>query len=297
MPYPLRSRLSWEQLQPNLQRVLIWLHACQVLRRKDFETIAWPSGAPASTMSTALSRWIQADFVAPIDGRMRPYDLPVQKHAIIMLGPTGAQRLWEQRIFGAAPRAAPKTRVLPGMLLASHVAVALALDLRAEPGVTAFTWQCRLFSGEGVRAYGEGLIEYSSALWPTGGSTPADILALPAPRDLVPPRGSVHDQLFLEVDMGTEERNQLVKRSRHWGARYRELTMSAVPWLRYRVFWVVRGDRQRLNSIRRIWREHAECPMLIATVKDLTIDGVVHPYYGQWSDADRRPTSFRHLER
>ena len=56
MPYPRRSYLRWEQLQPSLQRVLIWLHACQVLQRADLEAVAWPGGAAASTRSTALSR-------------------------------------------------------------------------------------------------------------------------------------------------------------------------------------------------------------------------------------------------
>jgi hypothetical protein len=293
MPYPPRARLSWSQLQPNLQRVLIWPHACQVLHRRDLEAIAWPDGAAASTRGTALSRWIQAAFITPVETKRQPYDLPIQKHAIFTLGPTGAGRLWEYGRYRAAPRAAPKTRVLPGMLLASHIAVALARDLHAEPGVTAFTWQCRPFTGEGVRPDGEGVIERSYASWPTGGITPVDILALPAPRDFVPPRGSMHDQLFLEVDMGTEERNQLVVRSQRWGARYRELTTPAVPWLRSRVLWVVRGDRRRVNSIRRIWGQHAQCPLLIATVKDLTIDGVLHPWCGQWSDADGRPVSLR----
>jgi hypothetical protein len=51
--------------------MLIWLHACRVLQRKDLETIAWPDGAPASTMNTALSRWIQARFITPIDNSSR----------------------------------------------------------------------------------------------------------------------------------------------------------------------------------------------------------------------------------
>lgn len=293
MPYPPRAQLSWSQLQPSLQRALIWLHACQVLHRSDLEAIAWPDGAPASTRGTALSRWIQAAFITPVETNWQPYDLPLQKHAIFTLGSIGAGRLWEYGRYGATRGAAPKTRVLPGMLLASHIAVALASDLRAEAGVTAFTWQCRPFSGEGVRPDGEGVIEYSHAPWLTGGITPAEILALPAPRDLVPRRGSVHDQLFLEVDMGTGERNQLVIRSQRWGARHLELTTSAVPWLRYQVLWVVRGDRRRVNSFRHIWREHVQCPLLIATVKDLTIDGVIHPWRGQWSDADGWPASLR----
>jgi hypothetical protein len=292
MPYPSRSHLEWSQLQPSLQRALIWLQACQVLHRKDLEAVAWPDGAAMSTISTALSRWIQAVFIAPIHTRMRAYDLPVQQRAMFMLGLRGAQRLREHHVFGAARGAAPKTRVLPGMLLASHLAVALARDLCAESGITAFTWHSRPFSGEGVRPDGEGVIEYSCAPGSTGG-VPIDILALPAPYDLVPPRGSVHDRLYLEVDMGTEERHQLAVRAQRWGSYYRELTTPAMPWLRYQVLWVVRGDQRRVNSIRRIWREHAQCPLLIATVKDLTIDGVIHPWRGKWSDGDGWPATLR----
>jgi hypothetical protein len=103
----------------------------------------------------------------------------------------------------------------------------------------------------------------------------------------------VHDRLYLEVDMGTEERHQLAVRAQRWGSYYRELTTPALSWLRYQVLWVVRGDRRRVNSIRRIWREHAQCPLLIATIKDLTIDGVIHPWRAKWSDADGWPVSLR----
>src|SRR5262245_52061273 len=99
MPYPSRARLSWSQLQPSLQRTLIWLNACQVLSRVDLEAIAWPDGAPASTISTALSRWAKAALIVPLDTRVQPYELPLRTNAIFMLGPTGAQRLRERGIF------------------------------------------------------------------------------------------------------------------------------------------------------------------------------------------------------
>ena len=224
---------------------------------------------------------------------MQPYDLPVQKHAIFTLGPTGAGRLRERGGYGVTARKAPRVGVLPGLLLASHLAVALARDLRALPGVTGFSWQCRPFSGDGVRPDGEGELVYRSAPAPISSAAAPDILTLPASRDLLPPPGSVHVQIFLEVDMGSEEREQLIVRAQRWGAYYRSLAVPAVPGLRYWVLWVVRGDRRRLNSIRHIWRQHAQCPLLIATVKDLMIDGVMHPWHGQWSDADGRPVRLR----
>jgi hypothetical protein len=183
--------------------------------------------------------------------------------------------------------------VLPGMLLASHIAVSLARDLRSEPGITAFTWRCRPFSGDGARPDGEGLLEYRCTPTPTDPVSPVDLLTLPAPRDLVPRGGAVHGHLFLEVDMGSEARDQLAERARRWGVRYRELTMSDVSWWRYQVIWVVHSDRRRVNTIRNVWRQHAQCPLLIATVKDLTIDGVMHPLNAQWSDVEGRPFTFR----
>jgi hypothetical protein len=217
MPYPSRSRVSWSQTQPNLRRALIWLDACQVLRRVDLEAIAWPEGAPASTISTAFSRWIQAGPIAPLDTHVQPYNLPLQKNAIFMLGPTGAHRLWEYVDFTEAPRKAPQMRVLPGMLLASHIAVSLACDLRSESAITPFTWCCRPFTGDGARPDGEGVLEYRCTPAPAAAVPPVDLLSLPAPRDLLPPRGAAHAHLFLEVDMGSETRDQLAERARRWG--------------------------------------------------------------------------------
>jgi hypothetical protein len=293
MPYPSRVRLSWSQLQPSLQRTLIWLNACQVLRRGDLEAAAWPDGAPASTISTALGRWIRAALIVPLDTCVQPYDLPLQKNTIFMLGPTGAQRLWEHGIVADAPRKAPQVRVLPGMLLASHIAVSLARDLRSESHVTAFTWRCRPFTGDGARPDGEGLLEYRYMSAPADRVSTVDLLTLPAPRDLVPPRGWAHAHLFLEVDMGSEERGQLAERAQRWGVRYRELAIPAAPWWSYQVIWVVHGDRRRVNSIRHVWRQHAECPLLIATGKDLTIDGAMHPWHAQWSDVEGRSCTLR----
>jgi hypothetical protein len=293
MPYPSRAQVGWSQTQPNLQRALIWLDACQVLRRVDLEAVAWPDGAPASTISTALSRWIQAGLIVPLDTCMQQYDVPLQKNTIFMLGPTGVQRLRERRIFTEAPRKAPQIRVLPGMLLASHIAVSLARDLRCEPRLTAFTWRCRPFTGDGVRSDGEGVLEYRRMPGPADAILSVDLLTLPAPRDLVPPHGAAQAHLFLEVDMGSEERGQLAERARRWGVRYRELAVPDAPYLSYQVLWVVHSDRRRVNTIRNVWRQHAACPLLIATVKDLTIDGVMHPWHAQWSDVEGRPCTLR----
>jgi len=128
---------------------------------------------------------------------------------------------------------------------------------------------------------------------PANAESSVDLLALPPPRDFVPPRGAAHDHFFLEIDMGSEERDQLADRARRWGVRYRELTMPEVSWWSSRVIWVVHSNRRRVNTIRHVWRQHAQCPLLIATIKDLTINGVMHPWHAMWSDAEGRPCALR----
>jgi hypothetical protein len=78
----------------------------------------------------------------------------------------------------------------------------------------------------------------------------------------------------------------LAERAQRWGARYRELTIPDGPWWSYQVIWVVHSDWRRVNTIRQVLRQHAQCPLLIATVKDLTIDGVMHPF------TRRKPESY-----
>jgi hypothetical protein len=82
-------------------------------------------------------------------------------------------------------------------------------------------------------------------------------------------------QVLRRVDL--EARDQLAERARRWGVRYHELAIPDAPWWSHRVIWVVHGDRRRMNTIGHVWSQHAQCPLLIASVKDLTIDGVMHP--------------------
>ena len=277
MPQLKRRALPWANLDDSLQRVLLWLNACRLLRRDDLISIAWTSPISRQWISAALQGWTDDSFIVAIDDG-----------TAYTLGDTGAVKLIEAGVETSCVEATPAPRVRAGLLLASQFAVSLAHDLLLETGVSHFTWVSTPFSGAGPRPDGCGGLRYSLARQSLREVGSLDLLHLTMPDD-PPPAGQRSMELLLEVDLGTETAEQLQQRAKRWATALRDQRAHMAPRCWPYVLWVTSGGWDRANTIWRAWLANAACPLFITTVAMLTINSALHPWYALWRDEHGRP--------
>jgi hypothetical protein len=279
MPYPSRGQLSWAQLDGSIRRALLWLNACQLLSRDDLIRIAWPTAISRQRTSQSLQGWVEDGFIVPIDNT-----------SAFMLGPVGAMKLLDNGVAAQIAVDPPAPRVLPGLLLASQIAVALGFDLLSEASIGGFSWASTPFSGDGPRADGHGALFYSLDRHPLRDCAALDILNLALPTS-TPPRRHFLAWLILEVDLGTETAAQLEARAERWGEVLHQQCAQMTPGCWPYVLWVSSGGWERANTIWRAWIARAACPLFITTVAAMTVEQALHPWHTVWRDEHGRPRS------
>jgi len=264
-------------LDATIQRALLWLNACTLLRKNDLYRIAWPPGADRQRKDSALRLWVEEAIVASIE-----------ESDAFRLGAIGAAKLRDAGLDVRFENADPAYRVRTGLLLAGQFAVALGLDLLEDPNIVHLSWTSTPFSGVVVRPDAVGGVCYQ--IIPRSAHPPSfDVLHLVRP-DITPTLGqTAMMRILLEIDLRTETDTQLEQRAERWGTAIRDQRASLPPNSWPYVVWVTDGGWDRAQTIWRAWMRKAELPFLITTTSALQIDGRWRPWQAAWRDEHGRP--------
>jgi len=167
------------------------------------------------------------------------------------------------------------------MIIASHVLVQLWQDLGTVGGVAGATWKQDPFRGTEARADASMVVCYQQ-----GGTDGADGLH---EKPVIQPEmrtnawrmspGYTRHWLILEIDAGSETRDDLIERAQNWQAAWPSYLQQVPAGTVTRFVWVTTGTWRRAKTIWEIWNDYAWLPLMISTTKSIKNpgDGRFHP--------------------
>ncbi len=241
---------------PHYARGMLWLRAFWLMKRTSLCAILWPNGTTRQNRNHGLRQLVLHDLIEPNDEQGRTYRLG-QRGAVLM----------QAHGIEARYRPKPKTRVEPGLLLASEFAVALSYPLMANAHIRGLVWRETPFAGRIARPDASAEMLFSrQALAPVG----PNLLASQLTR--LPAEDEYSIRLFVEIDRTTEFGDRIEERVRAWAEAVRTPLYGRLP---ERVFslhlWVTTGTWARARTIQQHWSAYIGqgAPALFTTVYQL----------------------------
>lgn len=290
-----RRRITWEKLGERTRLMLQRLNDCILLDEDDLCALVWPEAVSRQARAECLSRWQAEQYIQPI---------AVPGGRCYQLGRSGARLLRESGFPRIAPVRPVAERVRPGLLLANRFGVSLYEDIQRDLGVSGMGWAIRPFSGSDARGDGLAAIGYDLDGLPASRARPDAYAPEYLGADYTPPEGYAVQRFIVEIDCGTENRQQLRARATNWRSRWEQIEW---PPATHAVFlWITTKGWTRVEDIWSAWAQYALLPAFFTTVETLTLGtgGRWQPWNPRrvlpdgrevwvWRDLSGRPRSLR----
>jgi|GEM_PF-3017864 len=271
------NQRQWHELPERVQWMLCRVNDCGLIAADDLHDLIWDGQVKKQNTWHSMKRWVSQRLLNEMvhlvgTDRVKCYALGVEGRRLLVLGGIAVP---ERRKAEIAPR------MRESMIIASNVLVQLWRDLGTVGGVAGATWKQDPFRGAGVRADASMIVSYAAAGPGAGDDTPPVPTIQPELRtsSWAPTPESMRHWLIVEIDAGSETREELIARAQNWQAAWptyvQQIPAGTVP----RFVWVTTGTWRRAKTIWEIWNDYAWLPLLISTRRSLHNpgDGRVHP--------------------
>lgn len=225
----------------------------------DLATLVWSETVSRQAQTERIARWLADQYIQPVASRYG---------ACFQLGRIGARLLREAGFTQIAPVRPFAERVRSGLLLTNRFGVSLWNDLHHDVGITGSAWAIRPFTGAAARGDGLCAMQYTLGTALDQSSTSCVRMPELLEQTYTPPRGAAVQRFVIELDSGTEDTKQLVRRAAHWRKLWEQTTWPAATHCVF--LWITTGGSARLDAIWRTWTQHALLPAFFTTVETLT---------------------------